>query len=175
MVFKTTLIPCGWSYGNGDDQYDNESLGSTINVINLKKSVENLMNNKKNEYDETMCSRQDGKHTDEQGWTTIDANKPKPKSKTSNKITIDSIISTTDIEFSIDKNGTLEATIDSPIRENRCIVPDKNVYDKKNTYETNKHEQRKTTPTIEEEGRKETTNKTISNEPDKNKKHNQRK
>jgi hypothetical protein len=30
-----------------------------------------------------MCSRQDDKHTNEQGWTTIEANKRKPKSKTS--------------------------------------------------------------------------------------------
>jgi hypothetical protein len=152
MVFKTTLIHCGWSYGNGDDQYDNESLGSTKNVVNLKKFVENPLNNKKNEHDEKMCSKQEGKHTNEQGWTTIEANKRKPKSKISNKITIDSIISTINIECNIDPNGSLEATINSPIRENRCIVPDKNVYDK-STYETNEQGQRPTT-SIQEERRK---------------------
>jgi len=119
MVIKETILHSGWSYGNGDDQYDNESLGSTKTVVKTKKFVENSMSNKKNEYDEKMCSRQDDKHTNEQGWTTIDANKRKPKSKTSNNITLDSIISTIDIEFNIDMNGTLEATIDSPIRENR--------------------------------------------------------
>jgi hypothetical protein len=57
-------------------------------------------------------------------------------------------------------NGTLEATIDSPIRENRCVVPDKNVYDKKNTQETKEHEQGKPTMLVEEEeGRNEKTSK----------------
>jgi hypothetical protein len=41
----------------------------------------------------------------------------------SKSTTIDSIISSIDIEFNIiDKNGTLEATIGSPVRENRCTV-----------------------------------------------------
>jgi hypothetical protein len=34
MVFKTNTIQCGWSYGNDDDQYDNESLGSTKTAVN---------------------------------------------------------------------------------------------------------------------------------------------
>jgi hypothetical protein len=175
------LLHSGWSYGKGDDQYGNESIGSTRTVFNLEKLVENSSRNKKNEYDEKMCSRQEGKHTDEQGWTTIEAKKRKPNSKTSNKTTIDSIISTINIEFNIDKNGTLEATIDSPIRKNRCIIPDTTVYDKKITsdkkitYETNNKEQFITTTSIGKEGRKEITSKEQSKETDKNIKHNQRK
>jgi hypothetical protein len=37
MVIKDTLLHSGWSYGNGDDQYDNESIGSTKNVFEIKK------------------------------------------------------------------------------------------------------------------------------------------
>jgi hypothetical protein len=83
MVIKAAFLHSGWSYGNGDDQYDNESLGSTKTAFNLEKSVENLKKNKKNEYDKKMCSRQEDKHTNKHGWTTIDVNsKRKPKSKT---------------------------------------------------------------------------------------------
>jgi hypothetical protein len=57
--------------------------------------------------------------------TTIDANsKSKPKSTNSELKTIDSIISSIDIEFNIDTNGTLEAKIDSPVRKNCCTIPD---------------------------------------------------
>jgi hypothetical protein len=174
MVIKETILHSGWSYGNGDDQYDNESLGSTKTVVKTKKFVENSMSNKKNEYDEKMCSRQDDKHTNEQGWTTIDANKRKPKNKTSNNITLDSIISTIDIEFNIDTNGTLEATIDSPIRENRCVVPDKIIYEKNNIQET--EEQGKLTKLVEEEeGRYERTSRTKKTERNKNKENTKRK
>ena len=61
MVIKSTLVQCGWSYGNGDDQYDNESLGSTETAVVLEKSVKNSMKNKKNKYDNKMCSRQEDK------------------------------------------------------------------------------------------------------------------
>jgi hypothetical protein len=110
MVLKKNLIQGGWSYGNGDDQYDNESLGSTITAVKTEKLVKNSMKNKKNEYDEKMCSRQEDKHTieQEQEWTTVEANSNhKPKSKTNRSTTIDSIISSIDIEFNIDTNGTI--------------------------------------------------------------------
>jgi hypothetical protein len=98
MVIKSIFIHSGWSYGNGDHQYDNKSLGSTETAVNLEKSVKNSMKNKKNEYDEKMCSRQEDKHTKDQGWTTTDTNKNrKPKSKTNNNTTIDSIISSIDV------------------------------------------------------------------------------
>jgi hypothetical protein len=152
MVIKTTFVHTGWSYCKGDDQYDNESLGSTETAVNLEKSVKISMRNKKNEHDIKMCSRQEdknkNKNINDQGWTTIDANsKRKPKSMASNNTTIDSIISSINIECNIDTNGTIEAKINSPIRNNRCTIPDKNVYDKnahdeaydkKNTYETKK-------------------------------------
>jgi hypothetical protein len=123
--------------------------------------MENSSRNKKNEYDVKMCSRQEDKHTNDQGWTTIDTNSNrKPKSKTNNNTTIDSIISSIDVEFNIDTNGTLEANIASPTRKNRCIVPDKKVYDRKNTCTITKQEQRTVTKPTEEEERKETTSTT---------------
>jgi hypothetical protein len=112
MVIKSTFVHSGWSYGKGDDQYENESLGSTRKVLTLKKSMDNLSRNKKNEYDVKMCSRQEEeeeeeKHTKDQGWTTIDTNSNrKSKARTNNNTTIDSIISSIDVEFNIDTNGT---------------------------------------------------------------------
>jgi hypothetical protein len=125
MVIKLTFVQCGWSYGDGDDQYDNESLGSTEIAVVWEKSVKNLVKNKKNKHDDKMCSRQEDKHTNYQGWTAIDANsKRKPKSTNSKLTTIGSIISSIDIEFNIDTSGTLEAKIVSPVRTNRCTIPD---------------------------------------------------
>jgi hypothetical protein len=106
MVTKPTFVHSGWSYGKGDDQYDNESIGSTETVVKLEKSMENLSSNKKNEYDVKMCSRQEDKqqHTNDQGWTAIETNsKRKPKSKNSRGTSIDSIISSINIDFNIDK------------------------------------------------------------------------
>jgi hypothetical protein len=123
MVIKATVTHSGWSYGNGDDQYDNESLGSTKTAVKLKKLIENSCRNKKNGYDIKMCSKQEdknkNKNTNDQGWTTIDkTSKRKPNSTHSKSTTIDSIISFIDIELNINMNGTLEATIDSPTRKN---------------------------------------------------------
>jgi hypothetical protein len=67
MVIKSTFVQCGWSYGNGDDQYDNESLGSTETAVVWEKSVENSMKKKRNKHDNKMCSRQEDKHTNDQG------------------------------------------------------------------------------------------------------------
>jgi hypothetical protein len=158
MVIKATVIHSGWSYGKGDDQYDNESLGSTKTAVKLEKSMENLYRNKKKDYDGKMCSRQDGKNknknTNDQGWTTIDKkSKRKPNSTNNKSTTIDSIISSIDIELNIDMNGILEATIDSPIRKNRCVVPDKKEYDTKTTYQAHKQEQ---TPVITTTKRRQT-------------------
>jgi hypothetical protein len=70
----------------------------------------------------------------------------------SNNTSIDSIISSINIECNIDTNGTIEAKINSPIRNNRCTIPDKKVYDKnahdevydkKNTYETNQQQNKR--------------------------------
>jgi hypothetical protein len=135
MVLKTTIIQYGWSYGKRDDQYDNESLGSTETAVNLEKSVKIPMRNKKSEHDVKMCGRQEDKNTNKntngQGWTTTDVNsKRKPKSMASSNTIIDSIISSINIECNIDTNGTIEAKIDSPVSNNRCTIPDKNVYDK---------------------------------------------
>jgi hypothetical protein len=117
MVIKSTFVHSGWSYGKGDDQYDNESIGSTETAVKLEKSIENSSRNKKNEIVEMMCSKQEGKqHTNDQGWTKIDSqSKRKPKSKTNNNTIIDSIISSIDIELNIDTKGTVETKIDSPV------------------------------------------------------------
>ncbi|MGK3740558.1 MAG: hypothetical protein ACI90V_007408 [Bacillariaceae sp.] len=37
MVIKDNILHTGWSYGNGDDQYGNESIGSTKTAVELKK------------------------------------------------------------------------------------------------------------------------------------------
>jgi hypothetical protein len=42
MVIKGTILHSGWSYGNGDDQHDNESLGSTRTVVNSFHVIRNL-------------------------------------------------------------------------------------------------------------------------------------
>jgi hypothetical protein len=104
MVIKATVTHSGWSYGNGDDQYDNEFLGSTKTAVKLEKSMENSCRNKKNGSEVKMCSRQDdknkNKNTNDQGWTKIDkTSKCKPNSTNNKSTTIDSIISSIDIEL----------------------------------------------------------------------------
>jgi hypothetical protein len=115
MVIKATVTHSGWSYGNGDNQYDNESLCSIETVKNLEKKEENLMKNKKNEYEDKMCSRQeDLQHTNDQEWTTIDKkSKRTPNSRNNKNTNIDSIISSIDIEFNIDKNVNVSSYLSS--------------------------------------------------------------
>jgi hypothetical protein len=125
MVIKDNFIHTGWSYGNGDDQYDNESVGSTKNVIETKKFAEKLKENRQNKHEGKMCSSNNKEHTDEQGWTTIsvDSNR-KPKTKTTNHPYIDSIIATINVDINKFLKGAPEAKIDSPVRKNRCIIAD---------------------------------------------------
>jgi hypothetical protein len=102
MVVKTTLPQSGWSYSNGDDQYDNLSIGSTIDTINLEKLARNLKKNNQNSTQKMICINFNGQHTDDQGWTRMDSNSNrKPKAKTNKHPTIDSIISSIDIGFKI--------------------------------------------------------------------------
>jgi hypothetical protein len=125
MVIKANLLHSGWSYGNGDDQYDNESLGSTRKVFTLKKSTKNLSRNRKNEQVGIMCSRNKEEHTDEHGWTTIDSNSScKPKKRNSKQTQIKSIISTIDIETKTNKKGAPEKQIDSTTRKIVCSLPE---------------------------------------------------
>jgi hypothetical protein len=42
MVIKSTLVHFGWRYGKGDDQYDNESIGSTRTAVNRTPAIRNL-------------------------------------------------------------------------------------------------------------------------------------
>jgi len=125
MVIKTTLPHSGWSYCNGDDQYENDSIGSTVNAKNLEKVASNLTKNDQKSYMKVIGSKNNEQHTNEQGWTRIDSNSDrKPKSMTNQHSTIDSIIASIDMDFNTRKNGALEANIDSPVRENICTIPD---------------------------------------------------
>jgi hypothetical protein len=125
MVIKAAFLHSGWSYGNGDDQYDNESLGSTRKVFTLEKLKKNSSRNKKNEQVGIMCSRNKEEHTDEHGWTTINNNSSRKHKKMFSKQTlIKSIISTIDIETKTNKNGAPEAQINSTTRKIVCSLPE---------------------------------------------------
>jgi hypothetical protein len=45
MVIKATVIHSGWSYGKGDDQYDNESLCST-ETVGIQSVIESRRSNR---------------------------------------------------------------------------------------------------------------------------------
>jgi hypothetical protein len=125
MVIKETILHSGWSYGNGDDQYDNESVGSTRTVFRLKKSMENSSRNKKNGQNELIGSRNNDEHTDENGWTKIGIkSNRKPKTKNAKQTSIDSVITTINVDPEIVQKGAPRAKIDSPIRNNRCTISD---------------------------------------------------
>jgi hypothetical protein len=73
-----------------------------------------------------MGSRDNGEHTDEQGWTTIEANgSRKPKTNNREHTFIDSIISSINIETTTVTKGAPEARMESPTRERRCTLPDR--------------------------------------------------
>jgi hypothetical protein len=125
MVIKDTLLHYGWSYGNGDDQYDNESVGSTKKVIEKEKFAGKSKENRQNKNEGKMCSSNNKEHTDDQGWTTISADsKRKPKTMTINQSYIDSIIATINVDINKFLKGAPEAKIDSPVRKNRCTIAD---------------------------------------------------
>jgi hypothetical protein len=181
MVIKTPRPYSGWSYSNGDDQYDNDSLGSTQNAKIPRKLVKISTKTDQNEQVVVMCSNYNSKHTDDQGWTTIDANSNrKPKSETNQHSTIDSIITSIDIDLEIIKNGSTEAKIDSPVRENRCTIPDATYKQKEITFDLTRQSQRmlitpKVEETVEEEAdvEKETETQTLPRETKKNNKYTQ--
>ena len=50
MVINTTLSHSGWSYSNGDDQYENNSIGSTISAKILEKLAANKTKNDQQSY-----------------------------------------------------------------------------------------------------------------------------
>jgi hypothetical protein len=91
----------------------------------MEKSIENSRRKDKNDHKQMIYSKQNRVHTDEQGWTTIEANsRRKPKSKNINQSSIDSIIATINVEFNKFLKGAPEAKIDSPARDNRCTIAD---------------------------------------------------
>ena len=125
MVIKDNLLHTGWSYGNGDDQYDNESVGSTKNVTEMEKFEGKMTKNRQNGSDIKMCNKNNG-HTDDQGWTTISAtSNRKPKTKINQQPNIDSVIASINLDTRVVRKGAPEAKIESPVRENRCTVPEK--------------------------------------------------
>jgi hypothetical protein len=157
MVIKTTFVHSGWSYGKGDDQYDNESLGFTRKVLTFKKLIENSSRNRKNEQVGIMCSRNKEEHTDEHGWTTIDNNSSrKPKKTNSKQTSVESIISTIDIETKNNKNGAPEAQINHPTRKIVWYPPEEIVKqgeEKQENIKTKEQEKQTKTPPNGEETR----------------------
>ena len=128
MITKPVLIHHGWSHTNGEDMYDNISIGSTKETENGKNLVQKSLKMKENTQDGMIGSKNNGKMTnndDEQGWTTIEANgRRKPKTTTMERPIIDSIITTINVETTT-VHGAMEVRIESPVRSNRCIIPDK--------------------------------------------------
>jgi hypothetical protein len=74
MIINTRYLHPGWSHGKVDGQYDNVSLGSTKEGFKLEKSVENSKKKEENDQGKIIGSRDNGEHTDELGWTIIEAN-----------------------------------------------------------------------------------------------------
>jgi hypothetical protein len=176
MVIKDNLLHTGWSYGNGDDQYDNESIGSTKTAVELKKSMENTRKNKKNEQEKLMGNNNSSIYTNEQGWTTIEVNSNsnrKPKSKISKQSSVDSIISTINVDFNILRKGAPEAKIDSPLRENRCTVPDGRNRSRANEFNIEYQSNQKLIPAKAEETGEETADQNPILGVDKNKSYEQ--
>jgi hypothetical protein len=166
MVIKATLIHSGWSYGNGDDQYDNESIGSTRTVQKLEKSMENSSRNKKSELVRIMCTNNTDKHTDEEGWTTIDVNSSrKPKTKNNKQTLLESIISTINIETNNDKNGAPKVTVDSPTRNNRYTLSEAtNKQEEEAEEKLNRNEHKKQQQEEEEKEQPETSTDKVGQE-----------
>jgi hypothetical protein len=70
-------------------------------------------------------NKKKGKHTDDDGWTTINVNSNhKPKRMDHKQTMIKSIISTINIYPQNVKKGAPEAKIDLPTRENRYTLPE---------------------------------------------------
>jgi hypothetical protein len=131
MIISTRYLHPGWSHGKVDEQYDNESLGSTKDGFKSGKSAKNSKKKEKNDQEKIIGSRDNGEHTDEQGGTTIEAyGSRKPKTNNREQTFIDSIISSINIETTIVTNGAPEARIESPTRKSRCNMPDRIERDK---------------------------------------------
>ena len=108
MITKPLLIRQGWSHTNGEDMYDNVSIGSTKEAQSGGKLDQKPMKLKENSENGIIGSSDNGKmtDTDEQGWTKIKTNgSRKPKMKNNEQPIIDSIITTIDIETKKVKDG----------------------------------------------------------------------
>ena len=124
MITKQVLIQHGWSHTNGEDMYDNVSIESTKEARSGDKLDQKSMKLKENSKN-GIIGISDNELTEEQGWTTIKTNgSRKPKTKNKEEPFIDSIITTINIETKKVKNGAMEVKIESPIRINRCNIPD---------------------------------------------------
>ncbi|OEU06122.1 hypothetical protein FRACYDRAFT_256355 [Fragilariopsis cylindrus CCMP1102] len=108
-----------------EDMYDNISIGSTKEARSGDKLDQKSMKLKTNSENGIIGISDTDTDTDEQGWTTINASGGrKPKTTTMERAIIDSIITTINVATKTVKNGAIEVRIESPVRNNRCIIPD---------------------------------------------------
>ena len=139
MITKPVLIHHGWSHTNGEDMYDNISIGSTKEARSGDKLDQKSMKLKKNSENGIIGISGTDTDTDVQGWTTIKANgRRKPKTTTMERPIIDSIITTIDVETMTVQDGVMEVRIESPERRNRCIIPDTTEREDETAYEITK-------------------------------------
>jgi hypothetical protein len=130
--------------------------------------MENSRRNEQNDHNGQVCSN-NNKHHDEKGWTTIEANSNrKPKSENSNQISIDSIITTINVDFNKVAKGAPEAKIVSPIRENRCIIPDEKSKQQEGEFNQKFESNQKLIPPTTEETGGNTADKLDAHETNKN-------
>jgi hypothetical protein len=164
MIVKTNLLHPGWSCGNGNDQYDNESIGSTKSVFSLERLVENSKKKEKNDKEIFISSsyNDNGK----QGCTAIEANgSRKTKTKNREQTIIDSIISSINIELKIVKNGAPEAKIESPVRKSRCTIPNSSIDSTKGLeFNLTKNGKQKLTPPVGVDEDEETNEQDVAKE-----------
>jgi hypothetical protein len=85
--------------------------------------MENSSRNKKNRTVVLMCNRNNDKHTDEDGWTTIETNSNRKSKKTNNnKTLIEATIYNTKVDKKNVKKGDTEEKIELLIRGNRYTL-----------------------------------------------------
>ena len=153
MITKMTILHQGWSHDNGEDKYDNVSIGSTKATETGKNLDQKSRKTKEKTQNGIIGSSDNVEMTDndEHGWTKIKTNgSRKPKMKSTEQPIIDSIIATINVETKTVKNGSLEVKIASPVRRNRCIIPDKTEREDETAYDITM-QLTKQAPTTEEE------------------------
>jgi hypothetical protein len=87
MVIETTRPHSGWKYGNVDDQYDNDSVGSTKKRLESGKIGTKM--NKQNLCATKARTASESKLNGEIGITTMAANGPSECNQISIRVTAD--------------------------------------------------------------------------------------